>query len=520
MIKRLIKQRTAKKSSRGLYLQDSELNSTGFQPGTHFNYIVDRKSRKIIIVKTDEQTKNTVSRRQLKSGTKPVIDIRNKSSLDVFSEADLLQISIFDDEIIVEALSETKNEQNSSAVFSLQKKREQKQNQGNKISLFNRSYQKHPSAVFLSKKELAKAVGEQISFESFGWDLISDSVSDTSFIRNIPVVMQAASLFSGAGVMDEGFKQAGFDIVFALEKNEEAALTYQYNHGNHMIVGDITALDKSVIPKVPLIFGGSPCQGFSNSNRHTKFLDNPNNLLVKQFIESVKANEDCLVFVLENVPQILTAGEGAFKEEIYGELKDFEISSGVLRATDFGSAQDRKRAFFIGSKIGRIELPEPMFEPSSYRTVEDAFQGLNETILNQNDVTQPQAITVERMKHIPPDGNWKHLPDHLKTACMKKGKTHSSILKRLCWNKPSITISNPRKSLITHPSENRVLSIRECARLFDLPDSYRFFGSLSAKQQQVANSVPVLMAKAIAGKIREAFEKFNARNGFHSLKLI
>ena len=72
--------------------------------------------------------------------------------------------------------------------------------------------------------------------------------------------------------------------------------------------------------------------GFSNSNRNTNYLDNPNNRLVREYIDAVKSNQNCKVFVLENVPQILSAGDGQFKDEILDELKEFEIQYGVLNA--------------------------------------------------------------------------------------------------------------------------------------------------------------------------------------------
>ncbi|WP_346835862.1 hypothetical protein [Paenibacillus polymyxa] len=76
----LLKTRKAKNSLRGVYLQDKILQETIFQPGTHFKYLIDQKAKKIIILGSELDTNNTVSRRQLKEGIKPVIDIRNSAT--------------------------------------------------------------------------------------------------------------------------------------------------------------------------------------------------------------------------------------------------------------------------------------------------------------------------------------------------------------------------------------------------------------------------------------------------------
>lgn len=255
-------------------------------------------------------------------------------------------------------------------------------------------------------------------------------------------------------------------------------------------------------------------------NRQTNYLDNPNNLLVKEFIDSIKANSNCQVFVLENVPKILTAGNGQFKQEIYDELSEFEITSGVLTATDFGGAQERKRAFFIGSKIGRIDLPQPTHAPGNYTTVRQALEGLHDDVPNQRDFTKPKASTIERMKTVPEGGNWRNFPDEFKTEGMFTGNTHSSVYRRLAWDKPSITIANPRKSNITHPSENRILSVRECARLFGLKDDFIFKGSLSKMQQAVCNSVPVQLARSVAKVVKNAIMQYNIRNHSDTFQLV
>ncbi|HCG4535959.1 TPA: DNA cytosine methyltransferase [Salmonella enterica subsp. enterica serovar Typhi str. AG3] len=250
--------------------------------------------------------------------------------------------------------------------------------------------------------------------------------------------------------------EAGFEVVCAIEKNEEAAETYRVNIGDHIHVADITKFDKSQLAKymAPIWWAGSPCQGFSLANQRSRYIDNPNNKLVREYIKSIKANPYSSIFVLENVPQILTAGKGKFLNEIKEELSEFTITHGVLNSADFGDAQSRERAILIGSKIGEIPLPTPTVENAT--TVREAFEGLSDDILNQTDITASNASTIEKMKHVPQGENWKAIPDQLKSKGMFKGNTQSNVYRRLKWDEVSPTIVNVRKSLITHPEEHRI----------------------------------------------------------------
>lgn len=228
----------------------------------------------------------------------------------------------------------------------------------------------------------------------------------------------------------------------------------------------------------------------------TNFLDNPKNFLVKEYIRIVKGKQPD-IFILENVPQLITAGEGQFIKEIQCQLKNYCIEYKVLNAVNFNVAQDRKRTIIIGSRKGEIYHPENYIN-NNFKTVKEAFKGLNDNIPNQIDYSKPKDETIEKMKYVPQGGNIYNIPVNLRT----KG-VHSDFYKRLAWNKPSITIANPRKAVIIHPEFNRILSVRECARIQSFPDNFIFYGTLADKQQQVADAVPPLLAEAVAKQVKE-----------------
>jgi DNA (cytosine-5)-methyltransferase 1 len=480
----LIKQRIAKKSERGIYLQDKELQETRFKPGQHFRYLIDTKKNRIVIIPDDENQDNTVSKRQLKDGVKPVLDLRAEDCRKIATAADYLLVSIYDNKIVIEgyqAESEADSSDQDSVILD----------EDNKIF-----------TLTLDQKDVEAFIRFPFSLEIIERSLqqICDDISP-SVIDHLSITLKLASFFCGAGVMDYAFQSEGFDICVSVERDKDACLTYRHNLGNHIYPGDINKVNFSSFGKADVAIAGSPCQDFSLENQRNRYLDSPRNQLVLKYIEGIQAM-DCKVFVLENVPQLLTVGDGIYLHALKEALPNYEISSGVLNSAWFGSPQKRKRAFVIGSTIGRIELPQPIYDEHEYMTVGEAFQGLHDGLPNQMDYSNPKPLTLERMGHVPMGGNIKDIP-----AEIRPRGGHSIVYKRLDWNEPAPTIVNVRKANITHPFLNRMLSVRETARLFDLPDTFEFKGRLASMQQQIANAVPVKMVRAIARKVKEAFIK-------------
>lgn len=498
----LIKTRRAKNSKRGLYLQDRQLRDTVFQPGTHYKYVIDLKNRKMVILASEDEG-NTVCKRDLKKMVKPVLDIRSKKALEVFEGCEYLQVEIHEDQIVVSGYVTDSDKLLSKAKRLVSKFIKTGQKAQDISDLL---HVKKTAEIVLDKEELEQEGGyEQLSFS---FDEIEYPARSTNVqymeraIQNLHIPLQVDCLFAGAGLFDYGFLKSGYEIMFAVEMNPDAVKTYRANIGNHILQKDVTKVDTNRYSS-PIMIGGSPCQGFSNSNRYTNYLDNPNNRLVRSYIDAVKANKNCKVFVLENVPQILTAGNGKFKDEILAELSDFDIEYQVLNAADYGTPQARKRAILIGSKIGKIKMPVPT-HIGHHVTVREQLSGLTRKVSNQHDISKAKEVTLERIKSVPAGGNINDIPE----AIRPNGK-HSDMYKRIDWDKPSVTIVHPRKSMLLHPEEDRILSVRECARIQGLSDEFVFHGSLSGRQQQVANGVPFQLAKAIAKVIRESITKFN-----------
>ena len=154
------------------------------------------------------------------------------------------------------------------------------------------------------------------------------------------------------------------------------------------------------------------------------------------------------------------------------------------------------------------EVPNaPTTEYQKYLRTKDG------TLMN-HDIRYPAQKVQDRIAFVPQGGNWRNIPDCLMRNYADKGRCHSGIYKRLVANKPSVVISNYRKSMLIHPYQDRGLSVREAARLQSFPDNFIFEGPISHIQQQIGNAVPPLLAKAVFSqivKISKNYQKYEQR---------
>ena len=351
----------------------------------------------------------------------------------------------------------------------------------------------------------------------------------------------AIDLFSGAGGMTLGFTHAGFEVVQAVDSDKHAAATYSTNHPTvDFLNDDLRCLNPAsclrrlgIRPgELTLLMGGPPCQGFSESNRRTRTLANPQNHLYKTFLHFVSTMMPAWV-VVENVAGLRTVARGDILHRILHQLHALGYIANwqELNAVDYGVPQVRRRLFVLANRIGaKIPLIHRIrsFRPSSFRTVRDALSdlpkldnGARSSILSYRDditpstyarsmrgettcatvsgnvVTRNAPYIITRYSHIPPGGNWKDIPHDLLANYKDYTRCHTGIYYRLVWEEPAKVIGNFRKNMLIHPSQNRGLSVREAARLQSIPDAYDFRGSIGYQQQQVADAVPPLLAKSV-----------------------
>ena len=334
-------------------------------------------------------------------------------------------------------------------------------------------------------------------------------------------------LFSGCGGLSLGFEQAGFDGVLAIDNWQDALDTYTHNRPNaKTLCSDLSKLDPKALKEdnslcnVDVIIGGPPCQGFSVAGK--RIIDDIRNTLYKSFVRFVEVFQP-KAFVMENVPNILTIGDGIVRQSI---LKDFQnlgytVEYKVMIASDYGVPQNRRRAVFVGLKDGThfsfpektISSPVTSFAALSDLTEESIVEGAeypnpissdfqryaraNSSKVYNHEVTKHNEQTIEIISMVPDGGNYKNLPDHLQST----RKVHIAWT-RLNSKKPSFTIDCGHRHHF-HYKFNRVPTVRECARIQSFPDDFVFCKSKTSQYKQVGNAVPPLMAKAIAEELKK-----------------
>lgn len=215
-------------------------------------------------------------------------------------------------------------------------------------------------------------------------ELIKDE-SEEYIVQNDPNKLKVVSLFSGAGGMDLGFINAGFEIIWANDFFEDAVKSYRKNIGKHMILGDITKILNDDIPNgADVIIGGFPCQGFSVANTK-RSMEDKRNFLYKEMLRVIDDKRPKF-FVAENVKGLLSMEKGKVIEMIKSDFESlgYHVDARVLNAAEYGVPQARERVVIIGNNIG-VENPYPI--PTHY------VEGVSESPDDlRSSITTEQAI--------------------------------------------------------------------------------------------------------------------------------
>ena len=384
-------------------------------------------------------------------------------------------------------------------------------------------------------------------------------ISNYSFEKK-NVKLPVVSLFTGAGGLDIGLEQSGFDTTACIEYDADCRETLKFNrpewkvfeegfkieNGNikTRIPGDIRDVSVDELlnfaglkkGEASLVVGGAPCQPFSNIGKKLGKNDERNGDLFLEFVRVVRGVEP-EAFIFENVVGITQKKHSDVIEYMVDKFKGlgYGISHTILNSADYGVPQRRKRFFLIGIKgIDNPAFPFPThfkdysqyeeflkdFEgvhPPSYKkwvSVKDAFDKLPKGYEKRKDyvVMNVADFVVNRMTYIKQGENFKVLPMDLRPNCWKSGLHQGNdTFGRIIADLPSCTIRtaayNPAKGMYIHPFENRGLNSIEMAALQSFPYDWNFKvrgrdnGTLVSVGKQIGNAVPALLAKALGDAI-------------------
>lgn len=369
--------------------------------------------------------------------------------------------------------------------------------------------------------------------------------------------LKAVDLFCGCGGMSAGLKMAGVEVIAGIDIESKYIATFARNFPQaQALVGDISKVRPEELMsrlkiksgELDILVGGPPCQGFSkNVPRKFRYLEDPNNLLIKAFLDYCESLRPKLI-IMENVAEMKKGFEDQYSKEVVERLRQvgYIVNSEVLNAANYGVPQQRRRAFFIANLQGvDIVMPQPthvrtnikddsvsmqnLFGQRSHITVWEAigdlpsvehdakFQSLAYATEPQNDYQErmrrhaeklvtnhlPRKLKdkqLERLSSLKPGQGHKDLPEHLQVKSGYSG-AYGRLTKMMVA--PTITrwVFHPGSGRWGHPVDIRTLTIREAARIQSFPDVYEFVGSYNDQAGQLGNAVPPLLAKTVIENI-------------------
>lgn len=220
----------------------------------------------------------------------------------------------------------------------------------------------------LFEQMVNKAVEEKV--EEIRKNLIASNEETNQIIHETQMPNQSNTirfidLFCGLGSFHHSFKTLGFECVMASDIYKPAKENYKQNYGMD-VLDDICDIDPSTIEDYDILCAGFPCQPFSQAGLHKGFKDSRGTMF-SQVMRFVKINIPKIV-ILENVQALLNHDKGKSFCKIKKELEDegYRVVHKVLKCSDYGIPQMRKRLFIVGFKNIEVNRLEDFFDLTDY----------------------------------------------------------------------------------------------------------------------------------------------------------
>ncbi len=362
-----------------------------------------------------------------------------------------------------------------------------------------------------------------------------------------PNAATVVDLFAGVGGLSLGFEMAGANVVSAVESNPHHVEAYKAGHRSQtrVITGAVEELSSRDIltgtnlrrKDLDVLIGGPPCQPFSTAGKRRGQADH-RGTLVWHFVRFVGELLPRF-FVMENVVGLRSIHSGTLFDQLIAKLQShsYRCKAFVLNAADFGVPQHRRRLFLIGTRVRGLDLAPPSAtnapagnrtllnrDLADYLTVRGAIWDLRGSRFHKMSRTTDDSIQLPyydddpneyqalmRGEELAVSGNgvtahYPHILTNIRKPALGEGETENSTrYRRLYWDLPSFTLRAGSGSFTAlrpiHPSQSRVITVREAARLQSFPDHIQFSPIKKWAYQQIGNSVPPLLSKAIANHL-------------------
>jgi DNA (cytosine-5)-methyltransferase 1 len=334
--------------------------------------------------------------------------------------------------------------------------------------------------------------------------------------------MKVADFFCGAGGFSEGFRQAGFEVVFALDNWKPAIATHGFNHsGCKHHQGDILAIAPdfidSIVPDTEVLVGSPPCVAFSHSNKAGKADKTLGMALIQKYLQIVawKKNKEGSVlkhWIMENVPNSAKHIKDRYTFNELGLPGGDKIAleipkRNIFNAADFGAPQTRRR-FVCG------DYPEPVKTnpgESKWVWVKDVFSKLGKPAgQDKTEVKDPNYGFSIKSKYLT-DHHYDTSVEDFEWKRARHAKEDHGYMGKMSFpenlERPGRTVmatqsAVSRESMILatdSPGRYRLPTIREISCLMSFPITYQFIGANeSTKYKLVGNAVCVKLSKALA----------------------
>lgn len=333
--------------------------------------------------------------------------------------------------------------------------------------------------------------------------------------------MNVISLFSGCGGLDLGFKRAGFNIPVANEFDRTICPTFKANHPDtKLLEDDVRKITKENIEqyidgRVDGIIGGPPCQSWSEAGT-LKGMEDERGQLFLDYIRILKEFKPKF-FLAENVSGMLANRHSEAVQNILKLLEDtgYDVSLTLVNAKNYGTAQDRKRVFYIGF---RKDLKIKFKFPKGSTEDDEKKITLRDIIWDLQDTAVPAA---DKNKHNPDAiNNNEYFTGSFSTIFMSRNRVRG-------WDEQGFTVQAAGRQCQLHPQAPKMvkfekndyrfaerkehlyrrMTIREIARVQGFPDDFKYiYENTDVAYKMIGNAVPVNLAYEVALGIKAALE--------------